>query len=414
MARRESSGQRSEAPDTSDSAPRAPIGGGFESAAAGLKGLAGGVGAAADPGLAAAVLRLQSAAGNRAVAAQLARSPFDPPAVAAPPANPPAAAAGAVPGRSRVLGAPAPVQAVDPGDGVRPAVDIAADASTVSVTLVLRNFNLPQSGDASTIDFLHEPGVSIQVTPGNLPEPVVQAAIAAMNVHLRRHGRDIAELSVNPQASLGADGTPSAGVSAQAELHVTSSFSITVSTSASVRPHQDEPDEGSLRVTPPNSPVDLTWSPFSVGVLFHLDARDPAHEGGEGPDYAALRDDARVITWVVNQLDRADFASRGAGDLDVSTFVTQLLDAMRAAGGEEAQWAIHLGILQVGDIPPGLSRGLTRAAQLIAGADPTLSRLRRVRVSMFNLPPSGEGAERVVRWTLLPLEGRAVTPAAAP
>ena len=35
----------------------------------------------------------------------------------------------------------------------------------------------------------------------------------------------------------------------------------------------------------------------------------------------------------------------------------------------------------------------------------------RVRVSMMNLPPSGEGAERVVRWTVLPVQGQAAQPA---
>ncbi|WP_028066159.1 hypothetical protein [Solirubrobacter soli] len=433
MASRDVSGQRSEAlPDPTAAAPPAHAGEAFAVAAAGVRGLTAARGTLADRDLATAVLGLQAAAGNRAVAAQarlardvarpavagpgralLARAPGTTAAADVPVTNTAAPAPGAVPGRSKVIAPPDPTRGVQPGDddGVHPAIDLAADQSTVTLTLVLRNFNLPQSGDASTVDFLHEPNVSIQVTPGNLPQPVVQAAIAAMNVHLRRNGRDIAELSINPQVQRGSDGRPSAGASAQVELHVTTGFSITASTSAAVTPHSDQPNDGSLRVTPPNAPVDLNWTPFSVGVLYHLDANDRPRENGPGLDYDALRSDAAIISWVVNQLDRADFTSRGAGELDVATFVTQLLDVMRGAGGEEAQWAIHLGVLQVPDIPAGLTRGLTRAAQLIAGADPGLANLRRVRVSMFNLPPSGDGAERVVRWALLDLAGRTVTPA---
>jgi hypothetical protein len=358
----------------------------------------------------AALLRLQATAGNRAVTRHLlARQPTatqtGPPATTG---SPPAPAD--VPGRSRVIEPPAPTPNVAAGDdGVHPAVDLAADANNVTVTLVLRNFNLPASGDASTIDFLHEPGVSIQVSPGT-PEPVVQAAIAAINVHLRRHGRDLVELSVSPQGSLDSSGRPSGGLQGQAELHVTASFSITAATSVSVAPHSDTPDPGSVPLPSPDRRVDLRWSPMSIGVLFHLDASDRQPDHGPGLDYDALRSDAALITWVVNQLDRADFASQRAGQLEVSEFVTQLLDAMRAAGSGEAQWTIHLGVLQVADIPAGLTRGLTRAAQLIAGANQAAAGVTRVRVSMMNLPPSGEGAERVVRFTLLPVAGQAATP----
>jgi hypothetical protein len=155
--------------------------------------------------------------------------------------------------------------------------------------------------------------------------------------------------------------------------------------------------------------VDLTWAPVSVGVLFHLDAGDGQRDHGPAIDYDALRSDAALITWVVNQLDRNDFASQGAGQLEVAEFVTQLLDVMRG-GGATPQWTIHLGVLQANDIPAGLTRGLTRAAQLIAGANPTAAAVTMVRVSMLNLPPSGEGEEHVVRLTALPVAGAAVTP----
>ena len=73
---------------------------------------------------------------------------------------------------------------------------------------------------------------------------------------------------------------------------------------------------------------------------------------------------------------------------------------------------MHVGVLQVGDFPNGLSRGLGRAAQLLAAGSSDLGGLRRVRVSVLNLPRDGNGPERVVRWMLLPLEREAVAPAA--
>ena len=83
--------------------------------------------------------------------------------------------------------------------------------------------------------------MSIQVTPGT-PASVAQAAIAAMNVHLRRHGKDLVELSASPQAALDPSKGPSVSLQGQAELHVSASFSITASSSVKAAPHSDTPD----------------------------------------------------------------------------------------------------------------------------------------------------------------------------
>jgi hypothetical protein len=360
----------------------------------------------------AALLRLQSTAGNRAVTRHLlARQPTVTPT--GPPATtgaPPAPAD--VPGRSKVLDPPDPTPNVAAGkgddDAVHPAVDLAADASNVTVTLVLRNFNLPASGDASTIDFLHEPGVSIQISPGT-PQPVVQAAIAAINVHLKRHGKDLVELSVSPQGSLDSTGKPQGGLQGQAELHVTASFSITAATSVSVSPHSDSPDPGSVPLPSPSRQVDLRWAPMSVGVLFHLDAEDKKPDRGPGIDWDAVKSDTALLSWVVNQLDRADFASPALKQLEPGSFVEELLRVMRT-GAAEPQWTIHLGEGRVGDIPAGLTRGLTRAAQLIAGADQSAAAVGQVRVSILMFAP-GSKTESVVRFTVLPVAGQAVKPA---
>jgi hypothetical protein len=351
------------------------------------------------------LLRLQATAGNQAVARHLlARQPAQ--SGGGPPPTPD------VPGRSKLLDAPDPVKDVA-DDAVHPAGDLAADASNVTVTLVLRNFNLPPSGDPSTIDFLHEPGVSIQVTPGT-PASVAQAAIAAINVHLRRHGRDLVELSASPQGALDPSKGPSVSLQGQAELHVSASFSMTLASSVKAAPHSDTADGPSpdVPLKSPDRRYDLSWSPLSVGMLFHLDAHERPGDPGAPLDYAALRSDGALINWVVNQLNKADFVPRGAEEpLPVNDMVTQMLDAMRRGGGE-AQCTFDFGVLQPEDLPAGLTGSLTRAAQLIAAGNPQAARSTAVRVSVLGLPRDGKGPARVVRSLLLPVQGQSVTPAA--
>ena len=360
------------------------------------------------------VLRLQASAGNQAVARHfLARQPAPAPTAPAPAPGPGGAppAAPDVPGRSKLLDAPDPVKDVA-DDGVHPAGDLAADQSNVTVTLVLRNFNLPPSGDASTIDFLHEPGVSIQVTPGT-SSSVAQAAIAAINVHLRRHGKDLVELSASPQGALDTGKGPSVGLQGQAELHVSASFSVTLASSLKAAPHNDTPDPSSpdVPLQSPDKRYDLTWSPLSVGMLFHLDAHEKPGDPGAPLDYAALKTDATLINWVVNQLNPADFMPRNAQEpLQIRDLVTQLLDAMR--GGGQPQCTFDFGVLQPEDYPAGLTVSLTRAAQLIAAGNLDAAGATAVRVSVLGLPRDGNGSAHVVRTMLLPVEGQRVTPAA--
>jgi hypothetical protein len=333
---------------------------------------------------AADILRLQATAGNQAVTRSLAR---------------------------RAL-----LQREAGGGGPSPGVDHEAEARNVTVTFVLRDFNLPPSGDTSSVDFLHEPGVSIQVAPKQAPEPVVQAAIAALNVHLARHGKDLVELSIGPQASAGGGNNPSAGAKAQAEFHVSSTFSFTASTSiAAAAPEPGkEPEDESLRLSKPGSSVDITWSPMSIGVLYKLGGKEPPREEGRDSDYyAGITPGKDAIAWVAGQLDRSEFTPRGGGEpLDVGKIVTDLFDAMLAARGDEAQFNADLGVMQEADWPPGLTRGLARAGQLLVRARPDFARLRLIRLAILNLPPDGKGPSRVVRWKQLPLESEAVTPAA--
>jgi hypothetical protein len=297
------------------------------------------------------------------------------------------------------------------GEGPAPGADLGADAGNVTVTFVLRDFNLPKSGDTSTIDFLHEPGVSIQIAPKQAPEPVVQAAISAMNIHIGRHGKDLVELSAGPQAAAGGGNKPSVGAQAQAQIHISSTFSITASTSVAATSPGGELDPGSLRLSKPESSVDITWSPMSLGVLYKLGGKEPPREGGQGSEfYAGLTAGKDTIGWVAGQLDRSELTPPGGEPLDVNKVVTDLYDAMLAAKGDDAQFNLDLGVLQERDWPPGLARGLARAGQLLVSARPDFAHLRLVRLAILNLPPDGKGPSRVVRWKQLPLQGEAVTP----
>ena len=326
----------------------------------------------------AAVMFLQSTAGNQAVARSLARR-----ALQREPAS--------------------------------PGVDHAADASNVTVTFILRNFNLPKSRDPSTIDFLHEPGVSFQVAPEQAPKPVVQAALSAMNLHLQRHGNDLVELSVGPQASIGGD-KPTVGAQAQAQIRVSSTFSITASSSLSAsRPPQpgEERDPGSVPLSPPGSSVDISWSPVSVGVLFKLesDKKTPPEKGKDSAYYESIQPGKKVIPWVVAQLNPAEFTPPGASySLDITDMVTNLFDAMKKEGSE-VPFDVDIGVQQE---PPGLTRGLARAGTLLAGARPDLAHVQTVRLAILQLPPDGKGSSSPTRWKQLAIGTAPVTPPEPP
>ena len=270
-----------------------------------------------------------------------------------------------VTGGAGTLPAPPTTAAVD-ADGVSPEAQLSSDGNTVTLNIVAHNFNARTHGP---LDILHEPGISIQVTPGNAPQPVVQAAIAALNRHIQAHGQDLVELSVSPQVQAGPGGV-SAAVQAQAELHITATFSLTASSTISVAGHSDTLDPSQTRLAG-NRAVDLLWQPISIGTLFHLGADGSRPDPGQPVDYAAVQADAKVISWVAGQLSAADFQTAGQEPFDVAELVTQLYNAMRGAGGDTVDWMLH-GMPPAAQLPPGLSNGLRRAAQLLVQANPTL------------------------------------------
>ncbi len=348
---------------------------------------------------------LQRTAGNRAVSSMITVQRDGPPGPGtggtAGSGGGGAAAGQTTTGGTGTIAAPPTTQGVSSGDsGVSPEAQLASDGNTVTLTVVAHNFNVHSPGP---LDILHEPGISIQVTPGNAPQPVVQAAIAALNLHIQSHGHDLVELSLSPQGQAGPGGV-GASVQAQAELHITATFSITASSTLSVTGHSDTTDPSQVRVAG-NRSVDLLWQPISIGTLFHFgsDGAPPPH--GAPVDYAAVQADAKVISWVTGQLSRGDFTPPGQEALEVDTIVTQLYDAMRGAGGDTVDWMMH-GMPPANQLPPGLSNGLRRAAELLVQANPGLGHIRLVRVNV--LTARDNGGEQSIRWIPITLESAAV------
>jgi hypothetical protein len=121
-------------------------------------------------------------------------------------------------------------------------------------------------------------------------------------------------------------------------------------------------------------------------------------------------EEGKIGAKVASQLARDEL-----GPFEPTTIVDELLSAMNAAKGGEAQWAMHLGEMADKEIPPGIVRTLARAADLIARAKPSLRRVSAVRVTMLRSDPATK-QESAVRWFVLPLGASTVstTPGPAP
>ena len=162
--------------------------------------------------------------------------------------------------------------ALDLSSGVTANAPHGASPTTYSVSLVWRNVNLHTFGGEHTptaVDLIHEPNFSLQLSPDPQNPQVYQAAVTIVNWHLRRHGEDLVEIGLSAMGQLNSAGTPGAGAQLQAELHLTSHFSLTASTSLGVGPHTTGPstDRGSVPLGTAGG--DWSWSPFGVGVLVH-------------------------------------------------------------------------------------------------------------------------------------------------
>jgi hypothetical protein len=349
------------------------------------------------------ILWLQRAAGNQAVAAQLARRPAPAPAPAASP-TPAAPPAGA---HAKVVAGPPQTHGVERGEeGPHPGADLESGTDTVTLTVLIRDLNL-KGRDPATIDWLHEPGVAIEATRGRIPKPVLSAAISALNAHVRVHGKDIAEIALDAKASVDQHGSPSAHAELKAEVQLSATFSISAGTSLSAGPRKEGDEEGGIPLAPHGSSVSLDWSPMSIALKATLGA--PSGEQRPGiVDYGPDMEEGKIGAHVAAQLSPAEL-----GPFSPTKIVNELLDSLNAARGAEATWAMHLGVMSDKEIPPGITRALARAADLVVRAKPSLRRVESIRVTMLR-SDEAEKREKAVRWFVIPVGSVTVasTPAA--
>ena len=163
--------------------------------------------------------------------------------------------------------------AADIATGVSANYRPGANPATYTVTVIYRNFDKWKFGDDDTeLDVIHEPNISVQLSPDPNNPATYQAAFSLINLHLKRNWGLIkpdVEFSLSPQISQpGLGGVPSGGLQAQIELHVTSTISLTAQTSVGVGPAMkpgDPPDYGALHYG------NVSFSPFMIGILGHWD-----------------------------------------------------------------------------------------------------------------------------------------------
>jgi hypothetical protein len=146
--------------------------------------------------------------------------------------------------------------------------------TTLQVTLIYRNLDKWTLGtdDVNELDILHEPNISLQMSPDPNNRVTAQAAFSLINWHVKKNYGLIkpdVEFSLSPQVNLSEPGNNATfGLQAQVELHVTTNISLTASTAIGLGASQkagDPADYGAMHYGP------LTISPFMFGVLGHWD-----------------------------------------------------------------------------------------------------------------------------------------------
>jgi hypothetical protein len=162
--------------------------------------------------------------------------------------------------------------AADVATGITANAPKGANPATYTVTLIYRNLDAFKFGsDDTEVDLLHEPNISLQMSPDPNNPLTRSAAFSLINLHLKRNWGLIKpdiEGSVGPQLNLSPNNTLSAALQAQIELHITTQISLTFSSSLSVGPAPrpgDPPDYGSLQHG------NLSFSPFNIGLIGHWD-----------------------------------------------------------------------------------------------------------------------------------------------
>jgi hypothetical protein len=170
--------------------------------------------------------------------------------------------------------------AADVASGLTANAPKGANSATYTVTAIYRNLDYKKYGNPNNeVAILHEPNFSVQVSPDPGSPAAVQAAVTLINLHLKRNWglvKPDIEASLAAQGGVSSTGAPSGSAQAQVEVHVTTKISLTLSSSLGVGPPLkpgDPPDNGAFHFG--NRNADLSFTPFSIGILGHWDPVKP-------------------------------------------------------------------------------------------------------------------------------------------
>jgi hypothetical protein len=164
---------------------------------------------------------------------------------------------------------------LDIGTALAAGAPAGTNRMTYTITAVYRDLNAFKFGDDNTeIDLLHEPSISVQISPDPNSPAAYQASLSLINTHLKRNwGLVKPDLEFSLGGAVGMQGgSANAALQAQVEVHVTTKVSVVLGSSLGVGPGikpGDTPDPGARHFG--NSNVDLAFTPFTIGILGHWD-----------------------------------------------------------------------------------------------------------------------------------------------
>ena len=161
----------------------------------------------------------------------------------------------------------------DAATGITANYPLTRSPMTYQLSVVFRNLDALKLGDDDTeLALLHEPNVSVQLSPDPNNPVAYQAAISLVNLHVKRNLgllKPDVEFSFAGQTGL-SGGAFSAGLQAQIELHVSTQISLTASSGVTFGPMSPgPPDRGALHYDA--NGVDVAFTPFMIGILGHWD-----------------------------------------------------------------------------------------------------------------------------------------------
>ena len=194
---------------------------------------------------------------------------------------------------------------------------------------------------------------------------------------------------MSPQVGVQPDDTSqtSVGVQAQAELHVTATFSITASSTVSGSVSKD------------TGRFDIHWDdPISIGVLYHLESEKEK----AAPNRSAQVDD--TIGWIESNFD-ASTLDDGGKDENLKNgedaIILRLIEGMKAAGKGQADIGLDLGP-HARPLPPKLEEGLLQLVGLIKFSHPPLGSITNVKVNIWRQAPGSSESSVMMVFNLKP------------